>query len=549
MLVLDTMSTIENGKLEIPFYHKGHLSLKSNTEVTVCLIPQSHEASLGFIPEMIVSPIKFASWPLIWRINAIFKEQQGIVHKLLTVVRDAELNVLTEESSSVENRDRHQIELIVDASEPFGGRFEPEDLVTATRALERRIASLCIDELAFVEGKPRIKVRPMKGLFTAYQRYHEALNDKSVAKPKVERTMVYKGSLAIPDSCLEMLRRYQPLRGLMSSDTKERILRVLFPPPDVQFTFVRISHHDSKGALAQITGELAQVFDIVTSLTRIQRQGNQNDFELMLYSKQYAQPDQEETRRQIIDNILSDAKFEKLGLEIAYPEKVWQRSGSGRAPRGGNQVAFEKNVITPKVSPETLQKSTAVIIREKIDEYVRLKESHHPFSRRRELDVRHAFLHRLLLEEDIEASSTREIFISYQFSREDLFTQVRARMDHAGCKPITGRDPDEESVFRTVIVKRIKLSQGFIGVWTGENSLISPWLVWELGVAQALNKPYRLLIHRSVDPKVWQPINPEKNHTLFTETEFAASFDKAVLHLLDDIKEIERRGLWDYTSR
>src|SRR5690349_3784921 len=117
MLVLDTMISVEQGKVEIPFYHKGHLSLKSDTEVTVCLIPQSHDTPLGRVPEMIVSPIKFNSWPLIWRINAVFKERQGIVHKLLTIIRDAGLNVLTEESSSVENRDLHQVELIVDASE------------------------------------------------------------------------------------------------------------------------------------------------------------------------------------------------------------------------------------------------------------------------------------------------------------------------------------------------------------------------------------------------------------------------------------------------
>jgi hypothetical protein len=363
MLVLDTVTTVENGMLQIPFYHKGHLSLKSNTEVTVCLIPQSHDAPLGFMPEMIVSPIKFASWPLIWRISAIFKEQQGVVHKLLTVVRDADLNVLTEESSSVENRDLHQVELIVDASEPFGGRIETGDLLAATRALERRIAAYCIDDLAFVEGKPRLKVRPMKGLYTAYQRYYEAVQDKSVAKPKVERTMVYRGSLGLPDDCLELLKRYQPLRALMSSDTKERILRILFPPPDVQFTFVRISHLDSKGALAQITGELAQVFDIVTSLTRIQRQGNQNDFELMVYSKQYPRPEDEGIRRQIIDNLLSNPNFERLGLEIAYPIKVWERSGSGRPPKGGHNVTYERSVAIPTLSAEILQKSTAVVIR------------------------------------------------------------------------------------------------------------------------------------------------------------------------------------------
>ncbi|MEM6783907.1 MAG: hypothetical protein AAF624_09270, partial [Bacteroidota bacterium] len=169
MLVLDKVNFIESGRIEVPFYHKGHLSLKSDTQVTVCLIPQTGESHFGSVPEMIVSPIKFNTWANSWRIEAVFREQQGVVHKLLSIIKDAELNILIEESSSVENRDLHQIELIVDASTVMSFSDGGEnDIYKAIRDFERRVIALCIDELDFMNGSPRIKVSPLKGLRQAY---------------------------------------------------------------------------------------------------------------------------------------------------------------------------------------------------------------------------------------------------------------------------------------------------------------------------------------------------------------------------------------------
>lgn len=164
MIILDKINTVEGGRIEIPFYHKGHLSLKSNTEVTVCLIPYSSETPFGNMPEVIVSPIKFSSWPHIWRITAVFRERQGIVHKLLSIVRDAEMNVLVEESSSVENRNLHEIELLVDTSAVFGRQDNSNIIREAAEALQRRIIAICIEELALMNGTPRLKVSPVKGI-------------------------------------------------------------------------------------------------------------------------------------------------------------------------------------------------------------------------------------------------------------------------------------------------------------------------------------------------------------------------------------------------
>ena len=66
-----------------------------------------------------------------------------------------------------------------------------------------------------------------------------------------------------------------------------------------------------------------------------------------------------------------------------------------------------------------------------------------------------------------------------------------------------------------------------MGVWTEYNgtkvrevdkkSLYSPsyWLLWELGVAQALKMKWCLLISTSIDPKIWQQIAPGITHYIY----------------------------------
>ena len=77
MQIIDTTTIIDDGILEIPSYHRGHLSLKSGTEVTACLLPLRVGTQAPRMSEMIVSPIAFASWKCLTRVSAVFYDHPG----------------------------------------------------------------------------------------------------------------------------------------------------------------------------------------------------------------------------------------------------------------------------------------------------------------------------------------------------------------------------------------------------------------------------------------------------------------------------------------
>ncbi len=117
MLILDGLLSLDNDRLRVPLYHRGHLSLKTDTKITLALIPPKQKASSPQLMEMVVSPIEYKSWSSLWRIEASFLESPGIVNKLFTIIANEGFNVLNEESSSTENRDTHTIELVIDTQE------------------------------------------------------------------------------------------------------------------------------------------------------------------------------------------------------------------------------------------------------------------------------------------------------------------------------------------------------------------------------------------------------------------------------------------------
>jgi len=116
------------------------------------------------------------------------------------------------------------------------------------------------------------------------------------------------------------------------------------------------------------------------------------------------------------------------------------------------------------------------------------------------------------------------IFVSYPFRRSDLFSVVESVIEKDGsCEIETGKRPyGLGRPFRVSIRDRIKDSHGFAAIWDAET--LSPWLIWELGVAHAFGLPTRIFIHRESNHQSALRIMPELHHLAFPDTELLQVF-------------------------
>lgn len=113
----------------------------------------------------------------------------------------------------------------------------------------------------------------------------------------------------------------------------------------------------------------------------------------------------------------------------------------------------------------------------------------------------------------------------------------------------TGLDPGEKPNFRGVLIERIRGADGFLGIWTGGGSKISPWLLWELAIAEAFEIPFRLVISSKLDKQIWKSLSPEKQNCLFGNIDFKEQAQQAIDWLLNDINNPGKATDWSWRNR
>jgi hypothetical protein len=168
--------------------------------------------------------------------------------------------------------------------------------------------------------------------------------------------------------------------------------------------------------------------------------------------------------------------------------------------------------------------------------------------------MRFTELSALLFQEEASAERARfPLFISYAFRDEDRFQRISRSAAHRKFEVVTGRDLGGEMDSRDGIKRLMEGCECFLGVWTEAGGVEmkdgswwpSPWLLWELGVAESRNLPFKLLISDQVNEKVWQKLVPSQPHIIFS----AANFDKKLKDALKALRglllrrsELEGRG-------
>lgn len=494
--------------------------------------------------EMVVSSVPFEFWRSLWRIELDIVDVPGILGNVLTILNKHGLSLLSQETSSFDSRRHHRIEFIVAHAAAADGP-PPEQIM---RAVEVDLTLRCVDFLKIVAGQPRIRVSPMQGLQAAWKRFrhHARPAAAGVTGDVFHVRLGPHGVIALPEALQVSIGARGCSHYVMVSDTKERLLRVFFPRADQALTHVRVSYRHG-AALKDITRALSRAFDVFSCLSRTHAHESRHDFEALLYCKTFRHFSEETERRTLIRQLLSDARLAGHELKIAFPKSI----ASSRAPEE-SPTAPSPHLVFSELTPDKLMTKSS---QTGLAQWARdsRKRYEHP---RRDLTAdeqslnktRLAIVRRLEPETDFPALSVR-VFVSYDFDNDDIIRRVEdglraiGRTEKIEVRAVTGKDM--AGVFKQVIIDRIVDADAFLGVWTNKHTgQISPWLHWELGVAQSHSLPWELLKHSSVESKFPKSVCGDRQYQEYGDgLDSGEEFDRALKRAVSELLTAVRRRL------
>lgn len=560
MLILDTLCKVENGKVLIEDFHRGHLSLKSGTQLSVVALP-AHETPLPALTEITISPILFDSWEHLTRINARVVNRPGVLRKLVSALAHAKLDILYHASGPLENGRFQRIEFLVDAKK-FYNRFRDlrcdqkvKDFHILSQ-LETWLKGLMVEVLDFDDSRMRLKVRPMETFRRTWRAYHLFDRRTEYPDPVLDIVNIQNGWIKLPSKILSEIGN-GPCNLMFNSDTKDRLLKGLLFNSSDSVTYLRVTFAHNPGASAQIFAALAEYFQFVTSLTRIQEQGRVCVVELMLYNSSMKDSAQEAQRRQVIETILSSHEFDASNLRVSYPLSLRGADSRSHKPRSYPQ-SLSNIQKTPNIYPEESHlfgRSPINILKARIEQFQQsmilddpqsTDQFSAPISSRTAAE---ACLELLSRQGEKELSHSR-VFVSFPFAFNNLFDVVKVALESRGMVVVTGKELGGKTAFRDIIVDRICSCHGFIGIWKYEERLgpvkFSPWLSWELGTAQSCKMPVRIFPHEEMTRDQFFPhraILPEFHMPPFSELDFTAYVDRMIADFIEDVRLFSRSNL------
>jgi hypothetical protein len=416
----------------------------------------------------------------------------------------------------------HRVELLVDSHAWGDGEH-----LGRMQELQQRIIALCIENLKLEDGHHRLRINRMKGLRNAWRMFEACHQDKHSKPPVREMSQVASGKIALPHNLSVELKGINATRCIIVSDTKERMLRVFFPGAGDGFSYVRIGHKDSIGALQRITSEVAKGFDIVNSLTRLHAD-RRNHLDLLLYASDLPRVDQEPQRRLLLDYLLSSDALSTLQITRSYPRSAGSASG-GDAP-SRCECPIELPPFEPLLDSTLAGLKPNDITNKRIAEYEKLVKRETGYEKVDGLKKRLAILRSL---RDFESTPRPrlQVFVSGVLKRTELFDVVEKILKRKNCEMVTGKHTESE--IREAVVKRIEQADAFLGIWT-DGQAFSPWLLWELGVAQAHRRPMQLLIDGTVPEDLWKRVVPEREHYHFNSVDFEAVCGRVIALLIEE---------------
>ena len=561
MLVLDYVrrTDVREPTLVIPPFHTGHLGFLPETPVRVSLVASRDPRFPHRHCEVVVTPFT-QEWRYLALVSATMRDEPGVVARLLTAVASLGMNIEVQESSSIDLLDHHFVNLIVDLAEsptPHEAEFSAPSMVpqtpTAVRRLYRDFESVlpvhddrfvrlfesivthCADVIVWkpVSGRylPEISIRPMpeypfskSGFATLRQQARDTSKIEVDLPPGiVNRIHNVLGVNQNNSDCLQYIA---------ISDTTTRSLRAFFIHPEStkRLFHVGFYHNDVPGALATILSLLrAAEFNILTSLARNRPDGRavweaiieyQGEAEVpALGDRQAHSPLKQQELKwlcDIIANAADQSEMEIVDCDFyidrpRYPrhkdaKPVKAVSLSERLSAKASPYRFDRN----KDFGELLAAREAGLANPDLDKGVVAKS--------REL---------LGLLRQVHAEQGRStVFLSYPHTIATHAIKLKNRLeDDLSFRVEEYQRPDGEVIVEEVL-RKIEDSDYFIGIWHHEGAAarrtrnISPWMLFEYGVALAADKPAIVVHSDRLHPSVWNRVNAGIANPAYADVSF-----------------------------
>jgi hypothetical protein len=450
-----------------------------------------------------------------------------------------QLNILAAESSSMERESIYTIQLIFDAhryqTPHYDGtaHLRREKELSDLRDLRRYIIAKMLPDLHLSpSGEPIVQATRMSALFNARLALDQCELDFQAQriqfKPVRERLRIERhpetGDLVVNLSS-KLLDALLPMLGcdvarctyLLVSDTKERFLRGHFTSSPRQIIAPTISHSERTGALAAITRALrAGGFNILTMLTRLDDQDRTAEAEFVLSVEDTEMPEA------LLESCLGTPELVgDFNVRIDYP-KDYNRRPVFRAINvsQGSQASGAANSL-----------SVLDQLKEHVERY-ELSLERPGSSPDDEARLRIATAYHSEEARGLRAKDLQWLFLSCAY-RGQYINETKRVAEEYGFRILTGEELDSETK-RDGVISKIRAATLFLGVWTREGGFEleermngvsrfywpSPWMIWELGAAQAYGLPIRLVISNELHPESWNRINGDPVHFMFDGSNF-----------------------------
>ena len=321
-------------------------------------------------------------------------------------------------------------------------------------------------------------------------------------------------------------------RYLALSDTTERYLRIFFFPKGVHVLAPVLEYKEEIGALAEITKCLRLGnFNIITSLSRLREFGAKATCEFVLeIPKSIVETSrnpvkiQENAKTALRDCLASEKLIKKYGVSLAFCYHYGYQDLEFKDLKDVNERTEKKHSDFSEDSIS--KKSISEKIEQKTEDYHReLEEKGYPpevFNKYHHLNN----LNNLPTGVNFSGKKLQRIplFLSYSFAGNSaLLTKVK----QISANRFLILDGSKVFANRTTykgIIQVMRYCKVFLGIWSqnGSKQLLdkskwwpSPWLHWELGVAQTLNLNWRLLVSSKVDFEAFAKISKDTPYIIY----------------------------------
>jgi len=495
LLVLDYIKKLRGSKLVVPPFHTGHLGLLPGTQVSIGVMMRT-EAPRHC--ELVISPFDRDTEETAL-IKCKLHDMIGVVGRLTEAISVLGINILKEESSSIDHLKHHSISFLVDMSDKRLDIAHP-----STRNLYSDYASVFpthdyryveIFESIIGHVGDAIVWREVSG-----NRYPELsiepLDHIRLRIPRTARVQEHESrsvSIPLPSDLLSKLRfsldrnQASALHYILLSETEQRTLRAFFPQPETIRNIVHLGfyHHDEPSELLPIISALAAAeFNVLTSLLRKQT-STMSVWEAVLeYRGKDRIPSESEWSGWV------GQKIEVAAANLNRTHRSDFEIGSPKYPP--SEGLAHVKVTLPKTQRKTKRKRDALLpqLDKRRGDLTGISENL-GFNKE---DVTNSKNLLRLVEKRIRKGPKKIIFLSYSKPASNLARQLKRELKKR--YTISEYQEGDGEIILQRTTEMIHSSDYFIGIWHKDERLrfadgkfhTSPWLPIEHGIALSAPK-------------------------------------------------------------